>query len=75
MTIARRRENLTVVELPLGGRVVDAGPVLMASADKTDLCCGSCGAVLMQADEGQVHHILIQCTWCSSVNSTDGFSD
>jgi phage FluMu protein Com len=47
----------------------------MASDYKTDLCCGSCGAVLMQAAEGQIHHLLIQCTWCSSVNSTDGFSD
>jgi hypothetical protein len=74
MTTTRRRETLTVVELPLGGRVVDAPPVVTATANSIDFCCGNCGAVLMQAEEGHVHR-LIHCTWCSSYNSTDGFSD
>jgi predicted RNA-binding Zn-ribbon protein involved in translation (DUF1610 family) len=49
-----------------------APPVLKASEHSVDFTCGRCGAVLLHADEGQVHGILIRCTNCESYNSTDG---
>jgi hypothetical protein len=69
---ARKRENLTVVELPKGRRAVSAPPVLVASTHTVDYCCGSCGAVLLHADVAQVHGLLIHCTCCGSYNSTEG---
>jgi hypothetical protein len=68
----RKRENLTVVELPKGRCAVSAPPVLVASTHTVDFCCGSCGAVLLHADVGQVYGLLIHCTWCGSYNSTAG---
>ena len=53
-------------------RAVSAPPILVASTHTVDYCCGSCGAVLLHADVGQVHGLLIHCTWCGSYNSTDG---
>jgi hypothetical protein len=72
---ARRRETLIVVELPLGGRALDALPLSLASTHTVDHCCGSCGAVLMHSNDVQVRDLLLHCTWCSSYNSGDGFSD
>ena len=66
-----KRSDLKIVELPPGRTFVSAPPVLVASSRTIDYCCGSCGAVLMHADEQQVHNLLIQCTWCHSYNSTD----
>jgi hypothetical protein len=51
----RKRENLTIVELPRGRRAVSAPPILVASTHTVDYCCGNCGAVLLHADVGQVH--------------------
>jgi len=68
----RKRHSLNVVKPPLFGRhTIDAPPILIASTHTTDYCCGSCGAVLMHADTGQVHDLLIHCTACGSYNSTD----
>ena len=68
----RKRRSLTVVKPPLFGRhTIDAPPILIASTHTTDYCCGSCGVVLMHADTGQVHDLLIHCTACGSYNSTD----
>ena len=75
MTITRGREILTVVELPLGGRVADVLPVLVASATNSDFCCGHCGAVVMRAEGRPITNLIIECTWCNSYNSSDGFSD
>ena len=63
---AHNRTTLKVVELPLGREFVSAPPVLVASTHTVDYCCGSCGAVLMHADDGQVHNLLIHCTWCKN---------
>jgi predicted RNA-binding Zn-ribbon protein involved in translation (DUF1610 family) len=69
----RKRENLTVVALPRGRHALSAPPILVASTHTVDYCCGNCGAVLLHADVGQVHGLLIHCTSCGSYNSTEGF--
>ena len=70
---ARKRRTLTVVKPPAFGRhAIDAPPILIASTHTTDYCCGSCGTVLMHAETGQVHNLLIRCTACGGYNSTDG---
>ena len=64
---------LRVVIAPAVGVVLEAPPVLIASEHSVDYTCGHCGIILMHADEGQVHGILIRCTNCGSYNSMEAF--
>jgi len=66
-----KRKALKLIELPPGRKFASAPPVLVASTHTVDCCCGACSAVLMHADEGQVHNLLIHCTECRRYNSTD----
>jgi len=75
MTITRGRELLTVVELPLGGHLANAPLLSVASPTNSEFCCGHCGAVVMRAEGRPIACLIIECTWCNSCNSTDGFSD
>jgi hypothetical protein len=50
---------LKVVIAPAIGVVLAAPPVLMASEHSVDYTCGRCAAVLLHADEGQIHGVLI----------------
>ena len=68
---AHKNISLRVVQAPNSGPLVRAPPVLVASTHTINYCCGSCGAVLMHAEEGQVHNLFIHCTECGSCNSTD----
>ena len=59
----------------LPGRVTDtqavkAPPVLELGAEN-DYACGSCGTVLLKANAGQVHNVLIECSRCSALNRAD----
>jgi phage FluMu protein Com len=65
------RVSLKLVQAPKIGAVVTAPPVLIASIHTIDYCCAHCATVLMHADAGQVHNLLIKCTACGSYNSTD----
>lgn len=67
----RKRESLKVVDAPSSGHAVSAPPILIASTHTIDYCCGHCGEVLMHADDGQVHNLLIHCAACGKYNSTD----
>ena len=62
---------LKVVTAPKVGVVLDAPPVLKASDHSVDYTCGRCSAILLHAEENQVHGVLIRCTNCGSYNSTD----
>ena len=44
---------------------------LNASDHTIDFTCGTCGTVLMYAEEGQVHNVTIRCARCGSCNSTN----
>jgi hypothetical protein len=67
----RQRQHLKIVDLPPGRKYVRAPPTLIASSHTIDYCCGNCGAVLLHADDGQVHNLIIHCTWCEAFNSTE----
>jgi hypothetical protein len=69
--MATPKISLKVVHAPAVGVVLDAPPVLRASEHSVDYTCGRCDTVLLHADHGQVHGILIRCTNCGSYNSTD----
>jgi|SRR4051812_32138989 DNA-directed RNA polymerase subunit RPC12/RpoP len=71
-TRMNQKIGLRVVTAPPIGHVVDAPPVLRASEHSADYSCGRCGTVLLHADEGQVHGLLIRCKECGSYNTTDG---
>jgi hypothetical protein len=62
---------LKVVIAPAVGVVLAAPPVLMASEHSVDYACGRCAAVLLHADEGQIHGVLIRYTKCGSYNLTE----
>jgi predicted RNA-binding Zn-ribbon protein involved in translation (DUF1610 family) len=63
--------SLKVIPAPSIGPVVSAPPVLIASAHTVDYTCGSCGTVLLHAEDGQVHSLVIHCKKCGSYNATD----
>ena len=67
----RQRVALKLVPTPWAQRIVSAPPVLIASTNTVDYVCGDCGAVLMHAEEGQVHNLVIHCTECGSYNKSD----
>ena len=62
---------LKVVTAPAIGVVLEAPPVLVASEHSVEYICGRCAAVLLHADEGQVHGVLIHCAKCGSYNFTE----
>ena len=65
------RSALKLVPTPWARHIVSAPPALIASTNTIDYICGNCGAVLMHAEEGQVHNLIIHCTRCGSYNSTE----
>jgi predicted RNA-binding Zn-ribbon protein involved in translation (DUF1610 family) len=66
----REKRPLKVVQTPRVGHVLNAPPILIASTHTIDFTCGHCGAVLLHADDGQVHGLLIRCSDCGSYNTT-----
>jgi hypothetical protein len=75
MPTTRGRELFAIVESPFGGHLASAPPLSMANPTNSDFCCGHCGAVLMRAEGRPISGLMIECTWCNSCNSSDGFSD
>jgi predicted RNA-binding Zn-ribbon protein involved in translation (DUF1610 family) len=67
----RKKMSLNNVVAPRLGPVLEAPPVLIASTHTVDYACGYCGTVLMHADEGQVHGLIIRCASCGSYNATE----
>ncbi len=62
---------LKVIVAPGTGHVVEAPPVLCASNHSVDYTCGSCGTILLHADESQIYGLLIRCKNCGSYNATE----
>jgi predicted RNA-binding Zn-ribbon protein involved in translation (DUF1610 family) len=61
---------LRVIERPPLGPSVTAPPVLNASSHTVDFTCGSCGTLLLQAEEGQIYGVVIECAECGAFNVT-----
>jgi DNA-directed RNA polymerase subunit RPC12/RpoP len=66
------RVNLKLIVTPWTQCIISAPPILVASTNTVDYTCAYCGAILMHAEVGQVHNLVIYCTECGSFNSTDG---
>jgi predicted RNA-binding Zn-ribbon protein involved in translation (DUF1610 family) len=64
------RQRLKVVEARGFENAVDAPPILYASSHTIDFVCGSCGTVLLHAEDNQVHGLFIRCKKCESLNAT-----
>ena len=68
---ALSQKALRVVPAPLVmNAAMSAPPVLEDTGSTVEYRCGGCGAVLMRADEQQVHSLIIHCTACDAYNST-----
>ena len=70
---ALSQKTLRVVPAPLATGAALAAPSVLEDrgSPTVEYRCGSCGAVLMRADEQQVHMLIIHCTACDAYNSTD----
>jgi DNA-directed RNA polymerase subunit RPC12/RpoP len=66
--MTNKRIPLRVIEAPRVGHVMDAPPTLRASDHTIDYTCGRCEAILLHADEDQIHGLIIRCTKCGSYN-------
>jgi predicted RNA-binding Zn-ribbon protein involved in translation (DUF1610 family) len=64
------QRRLRIVEARGIENAVNAPPVLTASSHTIDFLCGNCGAVLLHAEDDQVHGLFIRCTQCESLNAT-----
>ena len=71
MSEINKRKPLRVISAPAIGPVVSAPPPLIASTHTVDYTCGRCDAVLLHAEEDQVHGLVIHCQKCGSYNTTD----
>ncbi len=58
--------HLRMIPTPAKGPIVEAPPVLIASTHTVDYSCGYCGVVLLHAEPGQVHNLVIRCNDCGS---------
>ena len=63
--------RLKLIPAPRLGSVVSAPPVLIVSNHSVDYSCGNCDTILMHADDGQIHNLVIRCTKCGSYNTTN----
>ena len=71
------QRRLRVVEAKGIENTVTAPPILYASSHTIELRlrklrsgCGNCGAVLLHAEDDQVHGLFIRCAKCESLNTT-----
>ena len=64
------QRRLRVVEAKGIENTVTAPPILYASSHTIDFVCGNCGAVLLHAEDDQVHGLFIRCAKCESLNTT-----
>jgi hypothetical protein len=71
MTTRDKIISLKAITAPAFGIVLPAPPVLIASEHSVDYACECCSTVLLHAEEGQVHGVLIRCTNCGTYNSMD----
>ena len=65
------RVTLRIIPTPWAHHIVSAPPILIASTNTVDYVCGGCDALLMHAEPGGIHNLVIHCTGCGSYNSAD----
>jgi hypothetical protein len=65
------RVALKHIPTPDARHTVGAPPVLCASMRTIDDTCGKYGTVLMHAEDGRVHNLVIHGIVCGSYNATD----
>jgi hypothetical protein len=57
--------SLKVITAPAIGYAIQAPPPIAVSA------CGRCGTLLVIADTGQLHGLVVRCRECGSYNAVD----
>jgi hypothetical protein len=69
MTI--RTFKLKIVRAPATGYAIQAPPSITVSANTNYYLCGHCGTLLVIADVGQLHGLVVQCRECGHYNAVD----
>ena len=62
--------QLRTIPRPSRGAIVRVPPVIEANLG-VDYVCGSCGTVLVLAEQGQIHNLQLRCTHCGAYNLMD----
>jgi hypothetical protein len=61
--------------IALPGRVADVHvvktPPILELGSENDYACGACGTVLLRANAGQVHNVVLECSRCGALNKAD----
>jgi DNA-directed RNA polymerase subunit RPC12/RpoP len=72
-TMTIRVFKLKVVAAPATGCAIQAPPpiTVSVSANTNHYLCGSCGTLLVIADNGQVHGLVVQCRECGHYSAVD----
>jgi hypothetical protein len=63
---------MNVLRVPCCWGALQSPPVLSAITDGPEFSCGTCDTVLLLAEPGQIHGVVIACAVCGSFNATDG---
>jgi predicted RNA-binding Zn-ribbon protein involved in translation (DUF1610 family) len=66
MNIEHVKLPLTAVRNLAAGKTLAAPPVLNASSNTLAFTCAQCGTVLLEAEQGQIHGVVIECTNCGA---------
>jgi len=70
-TMAKPKIPLIVLSMRASDAHVVKAPPIIELGTENDYACGSCGTVLLRANSGQVHNVLLQCSRCSALNKAD----
>jgi hypothetical protein len=69
--MVRRTISLTVSPDRVTATHAVKAPPIIELGTENDYACGSCGTVLLTANSGQVHNVLLECSRCGAVNKAD----
>jgi DNA-directed RNA polymerase subunit RPC12/RpoP len=69
MTI--RTFSLKVITAPAIGYAIQAPPPIAVSANTNHYLCGHCDTLLVIADAGQLHGLVVRCRECGHYNAVD----
>ena len=64
---------ISLVVVP--GRAADTHvvrtPPILDLGTENDYACGSCATLLLRANAGQVHNVVLECSRCGALNQAD----
>jgi DNA-directed RNA polymerase subunit RPC12/RpoP len=63
--------KLKIIPAPKTGYAISAPPSIVASDHSNLYICGHCSTLLVVAETGQLHGLVVRCRECGSYNAVD----